>query len=323
MAHELVDDARVAKTHLDLRRMDVHIHRPWIERQKQEISGLPLPMQQLGIGLPHGVRNHPVAHIAAVDEEVLAICARLRRLWRAGKAGERHAAGGSLHHHARFGELAAEHRRGALCDRLAADVPAGAPVMPQRKADLRMREREAAEHLVAMAEFGLLALQEFAPRRRIEVEVLDRHRRAGGARSGLDFADIRAFGADHATVLRPFGAAADGEARHRGDRRERLAAKAHGGDALEIGEARDLARGVARERERQLVAPDAGAVVLDLDAPHAAFVERHRDRPRAGVERVLEQLLQHRSGPLDDFAGRDLAHQQIGKDANGGHDPSI
>ena len=127
--HELVHHARIAKAHLDLRRMDVHIHRPWIERQKQEISGLPLPMQQLGIGLPHGVRNHPVAHIAAVDEEILAICARLRCLWRAGKSGERHAAGGSLHHHARFGELAAEQRRGALRDRLVTQMASGAAVV--------------------------------------------------------------------------------------------------------------------------------------------------------------------------------------------------
>ena len=42
-----------------------------------------------------------------------------------------------------------------------------------------------------------------------------------------------------------------------------------------------------------------------------------------GIESVLEQLLQHRRRPLDDFAGRDLADEQLGKDADRGHEKSI
>ena len=76
---------------------------------------------------------------------------------------------------------------------------------------------------------------------------------------------------------------------------------------------------------RELVdnALDAGAVVLHLHAPHAAVVERHRDRARAGVDAVLEQLLQHRGGALHHFAGRDLGDEELRQDANRRHTASI
>ena len=45
-------------------------------------------------------------------------------------------------------------------------------------------------------------------------------------------------------------------------------------------------------------------------------VEAHRHAGRAGVEAVLEQLLQHRGRPLDHLAGGDLAHQQLGQEAD-------
>ncbi len=174
-----------------------------------------------------------------------------------------------------------------------------------------------------MAELGRLAAQELAPRRGIEIEVLDRDRGALGAGRGLDLGDARAFRVDHARALRLRAARGNRKARHRGDRGERLAAKPHGRHRLEILEAGDLAGRVAREREAQLGGADAFAVVLDLDALRAACVERDGDRARAGVEAVLEQLLQHRCRPLDYLAGGDLADEQLGQDANGAHAPSI
>ncbi len=71
-----------------------------------------------------------------------------------------------------------------------------------------------------------------------------------------------------------------------------------------------------RDRELQLVALDARAVVGDADPPDAAAGEIDVDLRRAGVERVLEQLLERGRRALDDLAGRDLVDQQIGKRAN-------
>ena len=69
---------------------------------------------------------------------------------------------------------------------------------------------------------------------------------------------------------------------------------------------------MAGQCERELVPGDAAAVVADADQLDAAFFELDQDRLAAGVERVLEQLLEHRGGAFDDFAGGDLADQEVG-----------
>jgi hypothetical protein len=118
-------------------------------------------------------------------------------------------------------------------------------------------------------------------------------------------------------------AARDRHPRNGSDRGERLAAKAHGGHRFQVLEAANLAGGVARERQRQLVARDTGTVILDLDPAGAAGLEHHGDRARAGVDAVFQQFLEHRRGPLDDLAGRYLAHEEMRQNANGGHASSI
>src|SRR3546814_7579145 len=54
----------------------------------------------------------------------------------------------------------------------------------------------------------------------------------------------------------------------------------------------------------------------------AAFLQVDVDPVRAGVERVLDLFLDHRSRPLDDFAGGDLVDEGVGKllDAHQGND---
>ena len=81
--------------------------------------------------------------------------------------------------------------------------------------------------------------------------------------------------------------------------------------ALEIVEGAELRGRVAVEREHHVVAVHPGAVVVDRDPSLAAGVERDRDARGAGVERVLDQLLDHRRRTLDDLAGGDLAHQPV------------
>jgi hypothetical protein len=276
-------------------------------------------VQQLGIGFARGVRQHTVAHEAAVDEEILGVGARLGRLRRAGEAEEPKSRALRLHRHAGVDELFAEQRGGAFGERLAAQVAAGAAVVPEREGDVAARQRGAAERLVAMAELGGFAAQELAARRRIEIEVL--HRDAGSlrARRRLDLARRGAFGGDACTVRRVAPAARDRQARNRGNRGERLAAKAHARHAFQVLQAADLAGGVPGEGEREILARDALAVVLDLDAARAALVQRDRDGARARVEAVLHQLFQHRGRPLDHLAGGDLADEQLRQHADGVH----
>src|SRR5262249_40415191 len=117
-------------------------------------------------------------------------------------------------------------------------------------------------------------------------------------------------------------AADDARARHGADRRQRLAAKPEAPHAEEIVRAVDLARRVARERERQILARHPAAVVDDADLALASLRDLDDHAARAGIDRVLDQLLHDRGRPLDHLAGRDLVDHRLGKNANAAHAPA-
>ena len=64
-------------------------------------------------------------------------------------------------------------------------------------------------------------------------------------------------------------------------------------ERLEILEACDLARRMTRQRERELLTLDADAVVGHANQSRAAGLDLEIDPRRAGVERVLDELLDH------------------------------
>ena len=74
---------------------------------------------------------------------------------------------------------------------------------------------------------------------------------------------------------------------------------------------------MAFDRQSEIVGVHAGAVVGDADQRATARFDRDLDPPRAGVERVLDQLLDRRRRPLDDFAGGDAVDQQRIEAADG------
>jgi hypothetical protein len=71
---------------------------------------------------------------------------------------------------------------------------------------------------------------------------------------------------------------------------------------------------VTGERERQLAGDDAMAVVAHADQSYAAVLDVHSDLSGAGVERVLDQFLDHGGGPLDDLARGDLVDERAFED---------
>ena len=77
--------------------------------------------------------------------------------------------------------------------------------------------------------------------------------------------------------------------------------------------------GVALEGEQGVVADHAAAVVGDADELAAAGFDLDADAGRAGVERVLQQLLDDRGRPVDDLAGGDLVGDLVGENADAAH----
>ena len=73
---------------------------------------------------------------------------------------------------------------------------------------------------------------------------------------------------------------------------------------------------MALDAEREVVGVHAGAVVADADQRPPARFDRRFDATRAGVERVLDQLLDRRRRPLDHLAGGDAVDEQRFETAN-------
>jgi hypothetical protein len=112
------------------------------------------------------------------------------------------------------------------------------------------------------------------------------------------------------------GARRQRQPRHRRDRRQRLAAKAHRRQGVEVVDGAQLRRRVTFERQVRFVGRHPEAVIRHRDATEAAALDLDVDAARAGIERILGELLDHRGRPLDHFARCDLIGQLGRQHAN-------
>ena len=94
--------------------------------------------------------------------------------------------------------------------------------------------------------------------------------------------------------------------RNRRNRRQRLAAKSQRRDRKQIVRRAQLRRCVPLERQQRIVVVHPAAVVDHANQPLAARFHFDANRARARIKRVLEQLLHHRRGPLDNLARGNL-----------------
>ncbi len=78
---------------------------------------------------------------------------------------------------------------------------------------------------------------------------------------------------------------------------------------MQIRFAAELRSGVARDRERQFGRRDPHPVVGDANQALPALLELDPDLRRAGVDRVLEELLHDGGGTLDHLPRGDLVHE--------------
>ena len=316
MAHRLVHLAPVAEAHLDLGRMHVDVDPRRIDLEVQRVDRLALAVQHVLVGAAHRVRQHLVAHEAAVDVEELLVGPRARGIGNAGAAASRAPA----RRHARPPRSAPRSRRPA-CRPGAARAPSAArhcsTSLPSCQTAKPTSGRASAWRRTASMQWASSVASVFRNLRRAGVA-------KNSSRTSTVVPVARATG--RSSPVRPSSAkapSAPADARQQAelgdgvDGGQRLAAKAHGAHGLQVAEAGDLAGGVAAQRQRQFVARQALAVVLDRDQAHAAGREPHRDLARAGVERVVEQLAHHRGRPLHHFAGGDLADQFVGEFADG------
>ncbi len=76
---------------------------------------------------------------------------------------------------------------------------------------------------------------------------------------------------------------------------------------------------MALECKQRVVAQHACAIVLNADQSAAGVLGIDTNFGRACVERVLQELFDNGSGPLDHLARRDFICDIIGEDSNAAH----
>ena len=79
----------------------------------------------------------------------------------------------------------------------------------------------------------------------------------------------------------------------------------------------ELRGGMAFDRQFEVGACHAGAVVGDADQSPAAAIGQHLDAARTGIERVLDQFLDHARRTLDHLAGGDAVDDGFRQLADG------
>ena len=313
--------AGVAKAHLGLGRMHVDVDLARIERHEQRQQRMAVARQIIGIGAAHRADQKLVAHRPAIDEQILAerIGARERR--QRGEAFDRDAlalrrdldrvgaeVGAENVAEARQAPGGAGERRGIRHRR--------ALLAGEREGDVGPAHGEAAHHLAHRLGLGAVLFEEFEPRRRGVKQVAHLDARALAERGRLRRRFHAGIDLDRPGVRLAPVARRDRKPRHRADRRQRLAAKAErrDGNKILVGELRG---GVALDRQRQIGARHALAVVGDADEPPPAAVGEDVDAARAGIERVLDQFLHHARRPLHHLARGDAVDDGFGELADG------
>src|SRR5690606_17357686 len=96
---------------------------------------------------------------------------------------------------------------------------------------------------------------------------------------------------------------------YRPDAGQRLATKPHGADAKQILVTGELAGGVLGEGQGQFFRRDTATIVTDADQLLSAILDLDDDVRGASIDGVLQQLLNHRRGPLDDLTGGNSVYQ--------------
>ena len=192
-------------------------------------------------------------------------------------------------------------------------------VMGKTKSGIELAQGNAPEHFFEMIEFRFFGAQETAPSRSVEEQIAHGD---GGATGMPRRGDRRRHIAPlhgHLPAFRlPLHITGQAQPGNGTDRRQSLTAKSQRANGFQIIQPPDFAGGVARQSQRQIIALDATAVVAYPQQFHPALLHIHTDGFRASVQRILQQLFEHRRGALNHFTGGNLVSKTGIKQLNFG-----
>ena len=306
------DQLRIAKPHLGLRRVDVHIDLAARHVEEQRDDRMTVAREQVGIGTAQRPDEQPVLNRAPVDEQILMVRDAAIVGRQADHAADVHAAAIQIDADAVCRQIALRQRRNAAQLILPALHVEHAPsVMLDHKPNVGARHRQPLYDVKAGGIFATRAAQEFAASRDAREQILDRDAGALGERRG-SFGDERAIVDNAPPAVTARDPAVERQPRNAGDRRQRLAPKTQRADILDrvVGQLRSR---MAFERQRHVRSGHAAAVILNLQPRNSALGDSHRNATRAGVDGVFDQFFQRCGGSFDHFTGCDPIYQRFGQ----------
>src|SRR6266542_2518550 len=186
----------------------------------------------------------------------------------------------------------------------------------QAEMNARMRQCHAVDGVANMAQLGGRRLEKLFSCRRVEKNLLDLDGCADGNCRRSNLVLLSAIDPQAISHWRARYTRQNLHLGYRTDARQRLAAKSQGGDAKQIVIVLELARRMTLNCKIQVLCSHSFAVVGDANQRCAASFNPNKNLRCAGVERVLDQLFDHRRRALDHFTGSDAACYCFGQDLN-------
>ena len=233
MRNELMHRTAVAKAHLSFCRMHVHIHAVCGNVEKQHKCGMTLMMQNIGVGGANRVIDHLVAHKALIHIGVLRIGAGAGRIGGKYQSGDIQFATGLRQPNEVFGQLVRQHILNAVLPIGRRIVRVDLALMMQFEGAMRVRQRDAGKHFGAMRVLRRIGFEKFAPCGCIEIQIRHLYPRTDPTRCRRNL-PCAAVVLNATGVCRRIGARGNAHTRYRGDRGQRLTAKPHGFDVLQL-----------------------------------------------------------------------------------------
>ena len=309
----LPDGLLVLKLDLGLRGVDVHIDVVGADIEIYKIRYVRAREYQSLVGLLHGLVEIGVLHIAPVDEEILVGTLLAGGLGLGGEAGD--AAEGRLDMDGQqvLAVAAAIDVGDALQVVAAAQVHEFLAVAVQGEGYLGIDQHDALEGRQDIVQLGGVGLEELTAGGDVEEEVADREAAAHGTGARLVTLDTRGGQRETGAYLVGLAAGAQLDLRHGSDGRQGLATEAHGAQREEVVGLPYLRGGMPLEGQTGIGLGHAAAVVDDLDGRATGIDHQHIDGGGAGIDGILDQLLDDGSRPLYDLAGSYLVGHTIGQ----------
>ena len=302
----------IAKPDLGLGRVDIDVDLVPRNLDEQRRHRMPVAREQVAIGAAQRPDQQPVFHRAAVDEQILLVGHAAIEGRQADHPGQVQPVANAVDPQPVPLQIVAQQSCDTRRSVAGLQRQDAAPVMIKGEGHVGPRHRQPPYRIEAGGIFRAGRAEELAPRRYLVEQPLDPHPRSWRKRC-RPLARRNPMVDRQSPAIRAIPRTAfDRQPRHAGNRRQGLAAKPEACHILDpvVGQ---FGGRVALDRQPHVVRCHPRSVVADLNQVEPARGQPHRDRPRPGIERILDDFLECARRALDNLARGDSIDQFGGK----------